>query len=165
MTRRGVSCTPLGPQGALILVGLCSAWQGLLPGHCVTTGGDNKLLLCLTGPTSHICLCTRFLTLVRLLLLPITLPLSCRTRSQILLLLMICSCPGCVLLKILLNSNSIFSSEVKLGVSHLDVPSLKHPPPLCLYRATAYSASITAYERCAVPRCIAPSPTIMSRNI
>ena len=60
--------------------------------------GDNKLLLCLTGPTSHICLCTRCLTLVRLLLLPITLPLSCRTRSQILLLLMICSCPGCVLL-------------------------------------------------------------------
>ena len=77
---------------------LCSAWQGLLPGHCVTTGGDNKLLLCLTGLTACLCHCTRCLTPVRLLLLTTTLPLSCRTRSQVLLLLMICSCPGCVLL-------------------------------------------------------------------
>ena len=98
VTRHGVSSTPLGPQGALILVGLCSAWQGLLPGHCVTTGGDNKLLLCLTGLTACFCHCTRCLTLVRLLLLTTTLPLSCRTGSQVLLLLMICSCPGCVLL-------------------------------------------------------------------
>ena len=69
------------------------------------------------------------------------------------------------LLQITLGLNSVFSSEVKLGMPHLDVPSLKHPPLLCLYRATAYSASITAYERCAVPRFIVPSQTIMSRNI
>ena len=69
------------------------------------------------------------------------------------------------LLQIALGLDSVFSPEVKLGASHLDVPPLKHPPPLCLYRTTAYSASITAYERCALPRCIVPSPTIMSRNI
>ena len=66
----------------------CS-WQGLLPAHCVATGEDNNLLLCLPGPTACSCNCTLLLTKGRLSFLTTTLPLGCRPGSQILLLLVL----------------------------------------------------------------------------
>ena len=64
----------------------CS-WQGLLPAHCVATGEDSNLLLCLPGPTACSCNCTLLLTKGRLSFLTTTLPLGCRPGSQIPLLL------------------------------------------------------------------------------